>query len=85
MEHIPGSRNFARAKRKLIEQREADDAAIKASAKADAFVAQFVEMTPAEVAAYVDSNLTDLASAKALIKKMALILLLLARREYKED
>lgn len=85
MDHIPGSRNYARARRKLLRQRAADDAAIRDAARADAFVAQFVGMTPAEVAAYVDANLVDLASAKLLIKKMALMLLLLARREYLED
>lgn len=57
----------------------ADDAA-KVAAKADAFVASFIAMTPAQVLNYVSANVTDLASAKALLGKMALMMLLLARR-----
>lgn len=50
---------------------------------ADKFVGQFIAMTPAQVAAYVDGNVTDLASAKTLLKRMAVMMLLMARREFR--
>jgi hypothetical protein len=55
----------------------------KQAVREDAFVAQFVDMTPAQVAAYVAANVTDLASAKNLLGKVCVMLLLLAKREYK--
>lgn len=58
------------------------DAALKSQARADAFVQQFTAMTPAQVDAYIDANVTTVAGARALLKKMALMLLLIARREY---
>ena len=64
-------------------QEMAANMAAVAAAKADAFVAQFVAMTPAQVAAYVEANVTSLATAKALLGKMALMMLRLARREYR--
>lgn len=82
---IPGSRNFARQRRKeLLAQAEAD-AAAKFETKADPFVQAFIAMTPAEVEAYIDSHMTDLASSRALMKKVALMLLLLARKEYRDE
>lgn len=63
-------------------RQEAADKAARAQIKADAFVAQFIAMTPAEVANYVDNNTANLAAARALLKKMALMLLLLARQEF---
>jgi len=53
------------------------------SVKADAWVQQFVAMTPAEVANYVDNNVSNLADARILLKRMAVMLLLLARRAYR--
>jgi hypothetical protein len=53
-------------------------------AKADAFVQQFVSMTPAEVTAYVEANVTSLVEAKALLSKMALMLLVLAKNQFQD-
>lgn len=62
---------------------EAANADALASTKADAFVQQFISMTPAEVVAYVETNVTNLATSKTLMKRMAVMLLMLARREYR--
>ncbi len=64
------------------QQKAVDDAA-KADVKADNFVNNFIAMTPAQVTAYINSNVTDLASAKNVIGKLALMVLLLARREFR--
>jgi hypothetical protein len=53
------------------------------AAKADAFVRTFIAMTPDEVATYVNGNVTDLASARVLLRRMALMLLYLAKQAYK--
>ena len=50
--------------------------------KQDTFVSNFISMSPTEVGAYIDSNVTDLASAKNVINKLALMMLLLARQEF---
>ena len=52
------------------------------SIRGDSFVQSFISMTPAEVDAYVQANVTDLASSKVLLRRMAMMLLLLARREF---
>jgi len=65
-------------------QSQKDDADVKIAVKADAFVGNFIAMTPAEVASYVEGEVTNLASAKLLLKRMAVMLLLLARREFKD-
>jgi hypothetical protein len=62
-------------------QRDAADAEADAEVRADAFVANFVAMTPAQVAAYVENNTATLAAMRAVLKKMAVMLLILARRE----
>lgn len=67
------------ARRAEIEKNTTERQAIKA----DAFVANFIAMTPAQVTNYIDSNVTNLASAKSVIEKLALMVLLLARREFK--
>ena len=54
-----------------------------AAARTDAFVQNFINSTPTQVVDYIDTNVTDLASAKNVLKKMSLMLLLLARKEYK--
>ena len=56
----------------------------KADAKADAFVQQFVEMTTAQVIAYVNSNVASLADAKQLLTKLALMMLAIAKEQYKD-
>ena len=55
----------------------------KTDAKADAFVQQFVEMTPAQISTYVDGNVTDLASARLLLKRLSIMMLFLAKQAYK--
>jgi hypothetical protein len=61
-------------------QRDADDAEADAEVRADAFVANFVQLTPTQVAAYVENNTATLAAMRAVLKKMALMLLVLAKR-----
>lgn len=74
----------ATAEQIAARQLDAGDAATDAKLRADAFVASFVGMTPAQVAAYVENNTASLAAMRALVKKMALMLLVLARREFRE-
>ena len=64
-------------------QAEADDAAHAESVKTDTFVSNFITMTPAQVTSYVENNTGNLAQTRALLNKMALMLLVLARREYR--
>jgi hypothetical protein len=54
----------------------------RAAAKADTFVASFLAMTPAQVETYVENNTATLATTRALLRKMALMLHILARREF---
>ena len=64
------------------QQAENDDAA-KSAIKTDNFVNTFIAMTPAQVTAYIETNVTSLATAKNVIGKLALMVLLLARREFR--
>lgn len=64
-------------------QAKAADEAAKAAVKADSFVGNFIAMTPAQVETYVQANVTNLATARDVIAKMGVMLLLLARREFK--
>lgn len=57
----------------------AADAAAKAEAKADNIVQYLRDHTPAECAQYVQGNVTDLASAKAFLKKVAIVLCVLSK------
>ena len=52
--------------------------------KQEAFVQQFIAMSPTEVNQYVEGNVTDLASAKNLLKKLSRMVLLLSRQEFGE-
>ena len=52
--------------------------------KQDNFVNNFISMSPTQVNTYVDNNVTDLNSAKNVINKLALMVLLLARAEFGE-
>lgn len=67
----------------LQRQRATADATDKAAITGDSFVSQFIAMTPAQVAAYVETNVTSLATAKTVIAKLGQMLLLLARREFR--
>jgi hypothetical protein len=53
------------------------------AARADAFVRQFVNMTPAQVADYVNGNVSNLTDARNLLIKLALMMLALAKEQYK--
>jgi hypothetical protein len=54
-------------------------AAIRDALRADNVVAYLRTHTPAEVAAYASTNISDLASAKTVIGKLAMICAYLAR------
>lgn len=64
-------------------QQMADGEAELQATKADAFVQNFIAMTPAQVETYVQNNTANLGQTRALLKKMALMLLTLAKREYR--
>lgn len=64
-----------------VSDQETADAAAKAVAKADTVVQYLRDHTPAECEAYVQTNVTDLASAKAMMKKFAVVLCVLAKQE----
>jgi hypothetical protein len=63
-------------------QAVADQAAI-ASAKADAVIQYLVSHTPAECATYVTANVTNLATATALLQKFAMALCVLSKDKLK--
>jgi len=56
------------------------DAAAKAEAKADSVVQFLRDHMPEEVAAYIQSSVTDLASVRALLKKFGVVLCVLAKQ-----
>jgi hypothetical protein len=68
---------IARQNERALEELE------RAEIKADTLVQQFISKTPAQINAYINSQVTDLASAKDMLKIFGKILLIVARREYK--
>lgn len=64
-----------------LEAREA----MRNALKADSVVQYLRTHTPAECAAYVNSNVTDLASAKNVLSKLAMICAYLARERLAEQ
>jgi hypothetical protein len=64
-----------------FDAQQATDAAAKQASKADAVIQYLVTHTPAECDAYVHTNVTNLATAVALLGKMAMVLSVLARAE----
>jgi hypothetical protein len=66
-----------------VEAGRAEIETAKITAKADAFVQTFIAMTPAQVSTYVDVNVTDLASARLLLKRLSIMMLFLAKQAYK--
>lgn len=64
------------------QQDAADDAQAQA-VRVDAFVQNFISMTPQQVESYIANNTANLGQVRALLTKMALMLLALARREYR--
>lgn len=65
-------------------QRVAADSAAHEEVRLDTFVGGFLAMTPAQVGAYIDNNTANLGTTRALLKKMAVMLLILARRELRD-
>lgn len=65
----------------VAEKAEYDE---KVAVKADAFVSDFIAMTPAEVNNFIETNVKDLTSAKGVIQKLALMVLVLAKSGFKE-
>jgi hypothetical protein len=61
---------------------EAQNDQDKSDILADTFVGTFIGFTPAQVENYVETNVTDLAGAKNVLKKLGKLVLLLARREF---
>lgn len=57
----------------------ASDATSRAAVKADATVAMLASKTPAQIDAYVVANVTDLASAKLLLRALAQVCGVLAK------
>lgn len=64
-------------------QQQATDDAEREEIKLDNFVQNFIGMTPTQVRNYVRANATDLAGVVAILERMAVMLLLLARREFR--
>jgi len=65
----------------VAEKAEYDE---KVAVKADTFVSDFIAMTPAEVNNFIETNVKDLTSAKGVIQKLALMVLVLAKSGFKE-
>lgn len=77
--------NAASAEEIAARQAAAATRAARVEVANDGFVQTFVGMTPAAVDTYIDNNVVDLPSAIDVLKKMARMLLLLARKEYSAD
>lgn len=60
---------------------DAADQLASGQVKLDAFVQNFVGMTPTQVESYITNNTANLAAVRALLIKMGLMLLILAKRE----
>lgn len=73
----------ATAEQIAARQQGVTDAQYYLAVKGDAFVGSFIAMTPAQVTAYVEATITNITTAKAVINKLALMLLILARREFR--
>lgn len=65
-------------------QLRAADIAARDATKALAFVQQFIAMTSAEVETYVTNNTANLAQVRTLMVRMAQMLHVLARREFRD-
>lgn len=65
-------------------QADAADAAAFSDIVADSFVPQFIAMTPAQVRTYIANNTDNLTQCRAVLEKVCLMLLLLARREFRQ-
>lgn len=81
----PTPEEIAEAKAVKAAQRalQIDELAARESAKTDLVVRYLRDHTPAECVSYVQTNVTDLASAKDLLKKYAVILCVLAKQNFR--
>jgi hypothetical protein len=61
------------------DEQAADDAAALAYAKADTVIRYLVTHTPAEIEAYVQTNVTNLATAKDMLAKFGVALSVIAK------
>ena len=77
-EEVPAS-NEEIVMRQALEKAKAE----RDEVKQDFFVTNFINLTPTQVNDYVNDSVTDLASAKDMINKLAFMVLLLARQEFK--
>lgn len=68
---------------KSSKQIKDEDEATLSAIKGDTLVQSFIAMTPAQVNSYIDTQVTDLASAKTVLKFFGRMVLILARREYR--
>ncbi len=66
-----------------LRQQAADYESERAIVKANAFVKNFISLTPAQVETYVANNTANLAQVRSLLSKMAIMLLLLAKKRYR--
>lgn len=64
------------------QQKAAAIEAIRAHARQEEFIQSFITMTTDEVIAHVEAKVTNIASAKTLLKQMAVMMLIMARREF---
>lgn len=71
------------ATRTAREAKAAEVAKAKIDTKEDAFVQQFIAMTPAQVVDHVNANVTTLVDAKQLLTKLSLMMLAIAKEQYK--
>jgi hypothetical protein len=67
------------ARRQRLETERAEAEAVRL----DAFVQNFVSMTPSSVETYVANNTANLGAMRSLVSKMALMLLILAKRQFR--
>lgn len=65
------------------EASSAADETDKAITKGDAALKALVRMTPAQIAMYIGANVATLADAKQMLTKLAQVVAVLARREFK--
>jgi hypothetical protein len=71
------------ARELAIATRKQADLDAHEAAKADVVVKYLVNHTPAECAAYVQTNVTNLAQAKDMLAKFAMALSVLSRKEFR--
>lgn len=60
--------------------RETTDATEAAEVKADGIVAQFLAMSPTQLTTYIANNSATLAALRTVVTKLAIIVLILAKR-----